>query len=269
MTAKNGATGSLIRSLELLWGGRGKPSRGPRPGLTLERIVRAGVDVADREGLAALSMRKVAVELGVGTMSLYRYVPGKSELLDLMVDHVYARERDGMAEHAGLGWRACLEFVAEKSWLLYTGSPWLLQVNQARPVLGPNSLAGLDFTLRALDGLELTGYEKVAVIQALDHFVLGAARTHVLQRQAVARTGLSDEEFWGAQRPYLERALDSGGYPATAALPEGAFTQGGEEAMRFGLRALLDGFQALVDGRTNGAGRAAPGSVNSRARTGS
>lgn len=249
MTGKDSATGSLTSRLELLWGGKETPSRGPRPGLSLDAIVAAGVDVADREGLAALSMRKVAAELGVGTMSLYRYVPGKGELLDLMVDHVNGPSADDMNEHLELGWRACLEFVAESSWRLHTESPWLLQVNQARPVLGPNSLAGFDFAVQALDGLALTGQEKVAVIEALDHLVQGSARTYVLQQQAVAQTGLSDEDFWDAQVPYLSRALESGDYPGAAGLSEDAFMQSSEEAMRFGLRALLDGFQALIDSR--------------------
>src|SRR5690606_9235190 len=99
MTSSAGDTrssggGDLARTLDLLWNTDRRPSRGPKPGLTLERIVDAAVEVADRDGLDALSMRRIATELGTGTMTLYRYVPGKAELLDLMLDRVQRPEDD-------------------------------------------------------------------------------------------------------------------------------------------------------------------------------
>lgn len=248
MTTEHSGSGDITRSLELLWSGKEQPSRGPRPGLTLDHIVVTAVGLANREGLPALSMRKVATELGVGTMTLYRYVPGKGELLDLMLDHVNGPGED-LEQHRGKGWRNALEISAEGSWTLYTQNPWLLQVNQVRPVLGPNSMAGFELALAALDDVPLTGQEKVRMLTTLDAYMVGVARTHVLQQQAAAQTGLSDEDFWTAQVPYLERAMASGAYPRIAALPEDSFSTSGEEAMRFGLRALLDGFQSLIDGR--------------------
>ena len=95
-SARSGS-GDLSRSLELLWGTREPATRGPKAELSLERIVDAAVALADREGLGALSMRRVATELGVGTMSLYRHVPGKGELLDLMLDRVGGFDGDGSA----------------------------------------------------------------------------------------------------------------------------------------------------------------------------
>src|SRR5215469_5805920 len=76
----------LPPAIELAWGRRRRATRGPKPGLTLERIVAAGIKVAMTEGIGALSMTRVAAELGVGTMSLYRYISAKDELLTLMVD---------------------------------------------------------------------------------------------------------------------------------------------------------------------------------------
>jgi AcrR family transcriptional regulator len=247
MTTEHSGSGDLPRTLELLWHGKGQPSRGPKPGLTLERIVAAAVELADREGLSALSMRKVAAELGVGAMTLYRYVPGKAELLDLMLDHVNSHDEDLKEHHDD--WRTAMELVAEGSWALYTNSPWLLQVSQVRPVLGPSSLMSLEFALEALDGVELDGKEKIALLTTLDAYVVGAARTHVLRQQATEQTGLSEEDFWAVQEPYLSRAMTSGTYPRLAELPMDAFSMSGEEAMRFGLRALLDGYQALIDSR--------------------
>ncbi len=248
MTTAHSGSGDLSRSLELLWQGKEPASRGPKPGLTLERIVSAAVGLADREGLAALSIRKVAAELDVGTMSLYRYVPGKAELLDLMVDHVYGSPK-ALEEGRGKDWRATMELVARGTWELYLSHPWLLQINQSRPILGPNALAGLDFALAGLDGLGLTGREKLAVILAVDHYVTGTARTYVLQQQVVRETGITDEEFWTAQEPTLNRAMASGDYPEMSRLPEDTFTIGGEEALEFGLKSLLDGLEAVIDGK--------------------
>ena len=149
-------SGNVARSLELMWQGDAQARPGPRPGLTLGQIVVAAVALADREGLSALSMRRVASELGVGTMSLYRYVPGKGELLDLMLDHVNGVP-DGAPDPRSLSWRRTLEEMAWGIWDLYQAHPWLLHVNQSRPVLGPNSLAGFNHVLAGLADLDLGG----------------------------------------------------------------------------------------------------------------
>ncbi|MGH4016587.1 MAG: TetR/AcrR family transcriptional regulator C-terminal domain-containing protein [Pseudonocardiaceae bacterium] len=181
-------------------------------------------------------------------MSLYRYVPGKGELLDLMLDHVNGPP-EALEEHRSKNWRHTMELVARGTWQLYLNHPWLLQVNQSRPILGPNALAGFDFALAGLDGLGLTGREKVAVILAVDHYVTGTARTYVLQQQAIQETGITDDEFWAAQEPTLIQAMASGNYPEIAQLPDDAFSIGGEEALEFGLQPLLDGLEAVITGK--------------------
>lgn len=145
-----------------------------------------------------------------------------------------------------------MELVARGTWELYLSHPWLLQVNQSRPILGPNAHAGLDFVLSGLDGLGLTGREKMAVILAVDHYVTGTARTYVLQQQVVRETGITDEEFWTTQAPTLNHAMASGDYPEVARLPENAFSIGGEEAFEFGLTSLLDGLEAVIDRKRTG-----------------
>jgi len=245
MTTERSGSGDISRSLELLWQGKEPAGHGPKPGLTLSQVVAAAVELADQEGLAALSMRRVAAALEVSPMSLYRYIPGKSELLDLMLDHVYG-PADELEGHRGAGWRTILELVARATWELYLDHPWLVQVNQARPILGPNGLAGFDFALAGLDNLGLTGREKVAVILAVDHYVTGTARTYVLREQVARESGIDDEEFWAAQEPILTQAMASGNYPEVAALPEDAFAIGGAEALEFGLRQLLDGLDTFI-----------------------
>lgn len=247
-TTAHSGSGDLNRSLRLLWQGRERSGRGPKPGLTLDAIVTAAVALADREGLGALSMRRVAAELGVGTMTLYRYVPGKGELLDLMLDRV-----NGPGEEAdalkGLDWRAALEWIGLDMFRHYQQHPWLLQVNQTRPLLGPNSLRGFDLALSVLADTTLTDQEKVMVITVVDSFVTGVARGHILQRQAAADSGIPDEEFWQAQTPIMEQAMASGRYPHVFALASDAFECGFEETLRFGLARLLDGLATFVERR--------------------
>src|SRR5690349_14604992 len=135
--------GDIVRTLELLWDTGRRPSRGPKPALTLDRIVEAAVQVADADGLGAAPMRRVAGELGTGAMSLYRYVPGKAELLDLMLDRVQ-RPSENPADLGDGDWRSALEALGRATLALYRRHPWLLQVNQSRPILGPSALDGME-----------------------------------------------------------------------------------------------------------------------------
>lgn len=237
------------RSLDLLWGPRReRPARGPRPGLTLDQIVDTAIALADAEGLDALSMRRVAKELGVGTMSLYRYVPGKAELLDLMLDKV--SDPAGRKEQCeGLDWRGVVEVTARGSRDMYLAHPWLLQVNWTRPVLGPNSVAGLEGFLGSFAGVGLADQEKIAVLIMIDNYVVGTARQQIMYAAEVATSELSDEEFWTQQWPVLDQAMRSGNYPAMAALSEDAFGMGWDDTFEFGLSRLLAGLAALIDSR--------------------
>lgn len=236
------------RSSELLWAPRDQPTRGPKPGLTLDQIVDAAISVADADGFDALSMRRVARELGVGTMSLYRYVPGKSELLDLMLDKISDPGAD-VAKAADLDWRGVLELAARGSYELYTTHSWLMQINWARPVFGPNTLVGVEMIIAGLDGLGLTDQERVMVLSVLDGYVVGIARGYVQYTSAAEETGVSDEEFWSQQYPVLERAMATGDYPAMATMSEDAFAAGWEETFEFGLNCFLDGLERFIKAR--------------------
>ncbi|WP_121740514.1 TetR/AcrR family transcriptional regulator [Streptomyces sp. E1N211] len=240
-------SGDIARTLDLLWGTGQRPSRGPKPGLTLERIVEAAVEVADRDGIGALSMRRIATELGTGTMSLYRYVPGKAELLDLMLDRVQRGLGDG-------GWRPALEALARATLALYRRHPWLLEVNQSRPILGPSALDGMERVFSRIKPMGLSDPELLSVIVMIDGYVVGAARTQLYQEQAEHSSGLTDAEFWEAQRPALEKAMDSGRYPVMAALSEDTFDSGFDH-FEFGLQRILDGLEVHVARRAAGPGR--------------
>ena len=247
-----GGSGDPRRSLDLLWRARTPPTKGPKPRLDLDQIVKAAMDVADADGLATLSMRKVAEQLSVGTMSLYTYVPGKAELIDLMLDQAVA----GPNEHVEGTWRERLERIAHENWWRYHRHPWLLEITMVRPVLGPNVIARYDHELEAVDGIGLTDVEMDAVVSLIAGHVEGAARRALEAAHAERSTGQSDEAWWAERAPLLERLVEPERYPTAGRVGQAA---GGEHnaayapehSFEFGLERILDGVQALVDGRSS------------------
>ncbi|TDD19839.1 TetR/AcrR family transcriptional regulator [Nonomuraea diastatica] len=223
--------------VELLWRAGG---REPRQGLSLPRVVRAAVELADDEGLAGLSMRKVADRLGFTTMSLYRHVPGRGQLVDLMLDEVLGEHP--RAPETG-GWRARLEAVARHAWELRKRHPWLAEVRGSRHVPGPNAVAHYDYMLSTLAGTALRPSEVIAVVGMVGRFVDAEALVLVETRREERRSGVSEEEWWGSRDSLFER-LDR--YPMLSHL----WTAGGwdqpEDSFDFGLRRLLDGIEVLV-----------------------
>ncbi|MFE7813500.1 TetR/AcrR family transcriptional regulator [Streptomyces sp. NPDC057433] len=254
---ESSGSGDITRTLHLLWDTGRRPSRGPKPGLTLDRVVEAAVEVADREGLGALSMRRIATELGTGTMSLYRYVPGKAELLDLMLDRVQ-RPSEDPADLGDGDWRSALEALGRATLALYRRHPWLLEVNQSRPILGPSALDGMEKVLTRIKPMNLSDPELVSAIVMIDGYVVGAARTQLYEAEAEHRSGLTDAQFWEAQRPALEKAMLSGRYPVLASLSEDTFGSDFDH-FEFGLQRILDGLEVFVTARTaKGAPPSAP-----------
>ncbi|MET7465557.1 TetR/AcrR family transcriptional regulator C-terminal domain-containing protein [Nonomuraea sp. NPDC005501] len=204
--------GDARRSMALLWRdtgtarsgaeravrGRGlredRSRPGPKPGLSVGMIVAAAIEAADAEGMAALSMRAVGERLGRTAMALYTYVPSKGELLDLMYDQALAELPTGY--DSGAGRRAAVTAWAGDVLALYLRHPWMLQVSQARPVLGPNEYAMLETLLRILRESGLGRDRARRVVGTLFAFVRGAAATIAEARQAEAATGVTDERWW-------------------------------------------------------------------------
>jgi AcrR family transcriptional regulator len=262
-----GGRGDPARSMALLWRDASAPARGrgPKPGLTVDRIVAAAIELADAEGLAALSMRRVAERLGVGTMSLYTYVPSKAELVDVMYDTACGSVVRDTPDRVPAGWRERLARVARASWDLYQRHPWMLAVMaMARPPLGPNSIAGYDHDLRAVDGIGLTDLEMDSVISLVSVYVQGAARMAADAAGSERDTGVTDEEWWSTYGPLLAKVFDAEKYPLAARV--GAVAGDVHQAaydpqhgFEFGLARLLDGIEALVNSRSPGAGEARAG----------
>ena len=251
MATEYGGSGDPKRSMELLWGTREPARRGPRPRLTVDQIVRTAIRIADAEGLAALSMRRVGERLGVTAMSLYTYVPSKAELVDVMLDTALGELEP---PEAGEGWRARLERVARQNWALYQRHPWMLQVSMSRPVLGPNLVARYDHELRAVEGVGLSDVDMDLVVTLLSNYVRGAVRTALEAAEAERRTGLSEDEWWATYAPLLERVFDARAHPVAARVgaAAGEEYQGAiapDRAFEFGLQRVLDGIGAYIDFR--------------------
>ncbi|MEU8365209.1 TetR/AcrR family transcriptional regulator [Nonomuraea sp. NPDC048882] len=227
--------------VELLW--REKEHE-PRRGLTTGRIVRAAVELADAEGLEGLSMRKVADRLGFTTMSLYRHVPGREQLIELMLDEVmgeHPRPQEGEA-----GWRTRLEAVARQAWELRRRHPWMAEVRGTRHVPGPNGVAHYDHMLAALAGTSLRPSEVIAAIALVGRFVDAEALVLVETQREERRSGVSEQEWWGARESLYER-LDR--YPTLTHLWESGGWDQPEDSFEFGLARVLDGIEALINKR--------------------
>ncbi|MFB9688480.1 TetR/AcrR family transcriptional regulator [Amycolatopsis plumensis] len=250
--------GDARRSMELLWGPRVVAPRtgpGPKPGLSVEAIVATAIEIADAEGMAALSMRSVGERLGRTAMALYTYVPGKTELVDLMYDRTLGELPSLFSSSAG--WRPAALALAGALWDLHLRHPWLLQVSPARPVLGPGEFHVQETLLSVLaaTGLPLTRVRWV--VAALFNIVRGSVQAAAESRQAARETGQSEEDWWHARSALLgELAPDlTTRFPTVARLgEEGAFEPSDEPylerearlSFEAGLELLLDGVEAAI-----------------------
>jgi AcrR family transcriptional regulator len=257
--------GVQARVLELLWGVESpRPRRGPLPALSVEEIVERAIAIADADGLEAVTMRRLAKELGVGAMALYTYVPGKAELLDLMLDRAYAEmPRTRWPGH----WRERLTALARDNRALYDAHPWAAAISSGRPPLGPGLMGKYEHELTALEGLGLDDVQMDAALTFLLDFVRSSA-VAARQAQATLRdSGMTDEQWWAANAPLLERVLDPEAYPTAArvgtaagAAQAGAYNP--DHAWRFGLERVLDGLSVLIEPATGGQAGAAGGSAS-------
>jgi AcrR family transcriptional regulator len=225
----------IPRALELLW-------RGPSParrtgGLTRERIVAAAIDLADAEGLGALSMARLAERLGCGTMSLYRHVANKDELVVFMLSE--APTPPPPAPSDGSNWHDALSNWASGLWDVYHRHRWILQAAASGPPADPGQVAWLDAGLATLSGTPLAERDKLAAVMAVLFFVRGAAALSV-ETGTFDNTGYSD---------LLRRLVDPDRFPALATAVDAGVFDGSDDPLaefRSGIAQLLDGIAARI-----------------------
>ncbi|NMO13263.1 TetR/AcrR family transcriptional regulator [Pyxidicoccus fallax] len=245
--------GDPLKSLQLLWGRTEAPRRGPKAKAGVADLVSAAVAIADAEGLDAVSTRRVADAVGISPMSFYTHIPGKAELLDLMMDAVAGEVLKDRPVFKPAQWRANLSRVATDYRDFYLAHPWVIQLATHRTVLGPNTFRSADVALSAVEGLGLTDLEMDRVLNLVLDYVHGAVRNAAREKRVKELTGMTDAEWWSRVEPFLE-TVDFSPYPVLSRVgkttgetygahdPEGAFA--------FGLARVLDGLSVFIEEKT-------------------
>ena len=248
-TAPEGAQPPRPRLLRHNGGGGELPRPGPKPALTIGAIAQSAVDLADADGLAAVSMSKVAAALGYTTMSLYRYVESKDELLVVMTDHAYGPPDP---ERATGDWRGWLENWARDFRAALLRHPWLIDLVPTEPPLGPNQIRWMEQGLTAMRGIDLPEQQKLSSLLLVNVFVLGQTRlAHAIAppRDQPAEPGQEAPiELYGL---HLVQLIDPDHFPSMwAAVSSGSLddddTDFGDDEFEFGLTVVLDGIAARV-----------------------
>jgi AcrR family transcriptional regulator len=273
----------LPATVAAAWGVRERPHKGPKPALSLARIVSAAVRVADAEGLGAVSMGRVAAELDAAPMSLYRHVAGKDELRTLMVDAAWGEPPDGTLSDGALsdraltdraltdgalsdgalsdrdgpgeGWRAGL---ARWAWALRTAArrhPWVVRIPlNSLPIL-PNEVGWFELALACMRDTGLTEARKASVIMLLAGYVRNLATTEADIAAAIQASGLTPVEWMSSYPRILAGLADPQRFPAlTQFIAAGVFEaeDGPDDEFIFGLDRILDGLEALIGAGATG-----------------
>jgi AcrR family transcriptional regulator len=221
-------------SVEFLWDGKAQPTRGPKPALTLDRIADTAIAIADAEGLAAVSMQRVAADLGKTKMSLYRYLPGKAELVAVMLERGLGEAPELTAD----GWRAALTQWCEHLLRVYRAHPWAQEVTLGARPLGPYEVGWMERALAVLPP-GLTGAERLDVVAVL--------AMHARTPAAQAGSRQSEAELTAAMAAVLTTHADR--FPALAAALADVDPAAQGQAFAFGLARILDGLEVLIGTR--------------------
>ncbi|QRN98682.1 TetR/AcrR family transcriptional regulator C-terminal domain-containing protein [Archangium violaceum] len=208
--------------------------------------MRAAIALADKDGLDAVSLRKVGARLNAGPMRLYGYLSTKEELLELMVDAVYG-------EMASAGpirgdWREALRTIARRTRQAAKKHPWFIELLGGRHHLGPNALAHSEASLAALS--QTPGFEDIdAVLQAVgtvNAYVIGAIQSEASELRAERESGMNEAQWQNATWPYIQRMIATGRFPTLARVVREATHPSSDVRFDTGLECVLDGIAARL-----------------------
>lgn len=219
-----------------VWHEERVPRRGRAPGLS--EIVQAAVELADAEGLDAVTLRRVAGVLGSGTASFYRALNNRDELLDRMVDEVLGRH---LPAHPSGEWRSDLAAVARNRRTMLNAHPWLGAHLAGRPAIGPQALAHHERALAAAAGYSDDPAVSSGAVETVLAFVLGATAREVAERQAELRSGLTEGQWHLSVATYVQQVLDSGAYPHLEQMVRKVSDSDANVRFERGLACVLDG----------------------------
>jgi AcrR family transcriptional regulator len=221
--------------------------RGPQPAYSRDQIAAVAVKIADAEGIQAVSMRRIAAELGSGATSLYRYITRKDELLDMMVDLVLAEET--LPKPSG-NWRPDLRKIACHTRATTLRHPWTIAISTFRSSLGPNTLRCLELTLSVIDNLGLDIDEMLVVSNTLFTFARGYAAGEIAEIEASRRSGLNREQWMLSRTQHTQSILKTGKYPMFTRVVKDARAphdpHAAERAFFLGLDHILNGIEVRI-----------------------
>lgn len=230
----------------VIWMRSARGARGPQPSHDRQGIARVAIEIADREGIDAVSMRRIATAIGSGTSSLYRYFARKDDLLNLMVDGAL-----GSGDFSPSGdWRADLGTIAAATRETFLAHRWMVTALAGRPTLGPNRLKRLESTLGLLEEHGLSARERLVLIDTLISYVRGFVASEIADDIAIEASGLSAEQWRADQEAYIASIVSSGAYPRTIGLFEESRRLNGstlqDQGFAAGLNLILDGIAAKL-----------------------
>lgn len=241
----------LPRGIALAWGVATNPQRGPKREMSVERIVDAAVELADADGLGAVSMAAVASSLGFTPMSLYRYVSAKDDLLLLMQEQATGLPPETVRDLEG--WRARLLALYAEQVLLYQRHPWMLSVPITGSPITPHSSAWLDASLEALEETPLSADERMAVALAVTGNARWCGIVQAGYTEQSRGSGLAPDEVARRESELYDRVITSDEFPALRrAIDDGVFTSP-SDPFRFGIERVFDGVAAYIDALDRGA----------------
>ncbi len=216
--------------------------------------MRAAAEIADRQGIEAVTMRSVATALTAGAMSLYRYVRGKDDLLDLILDAAFG-EIELSAD--GANWSVWLREAALESRRVIKLHPWMPALMIARPTLGPNYLRWFEYLLQATANSKWSMRRRMQLIGTVWAYVTGFVAYELGEAENNRRHDLSEADKRRAAAPYVERLLATGAYPNLAEFLKLENAPPGDADFEAGLQAILAGFANERRPRTGMIGRKA------------
>lgn len=240
---------ALRRRSELLWEDRSRATRGPKASVTPDEVVHAAMQIADQEGLSALTMQAVSASLGLTTMAVYRYFPSKEALYDAIVDAGMGQPPKPQEPRGN--WRAELTEWAHAKRRMLISRPWLAELPFVAAPHGPNWLSWLEAVVDSLSMTNLTGEEKGQMLSILDGYTRGASDTAISLARAHT-AGISEQEWAAAVGADLGRSIGDPRFPAFAAMltgPTDPHNRTMEESFDFGLQRILDGIEIYIDRR--------------------
>ena len=236
----------LRRRGALLWDARSPSTRGPKAGVTPDDVVQVAIDIADEEGLAALTMHALAARLGFTTMAIYRYFPNKETLYDAIVDAGMGLPPQPIEPRGD--WRAEVARWAHAKRAMLCARPWLAELPFVAAPHGPNWLRWLEALASPLSGTDLAAAEIGQMISIIEGYARGASDTSVSLARARSR-GISELEWAAAVGADLGRAVGDPRFPAFAAVltaPSDGRPRTMETSFDFGLQRVLDGIELYV-----------------------